>query len=186
MILVASSAACHARPKKELYQGRVAFIHRAAESSYSRKPVFSLAHPYSIGPGQSGASHPDHRDGRGILLHAGIDIHSNPKNLRHQEVRWFILRGQGLGYRTGDRRPSRGILVALRELQYYLVSCIPAQFYLFGARRRRDSYLLGLLRLFLRLFLPKLSAIRVARFNSPRSYGPKKNRCSHERRSAGS
>jgi hypothetical protein len=72
--------------------------------------------------------------------------------------------------------------VALRELQYYLVSCIPAQFYLFGARRRRDSYLLGLLRLFLRLFLPKLSAIRVARFNSPRSYDPKKNRCSHERR----
>jgi len=65
-------------------------------------------------------------------------------------------------------RASGGILVALRELQYYLVSCIPAQFYLFGARRRRDSYLLGLLRLFLRLFLPKLSAIRVARFNSPR------------------
>jgi hypothetical protein len=82
--------------------------------------------------------------------------------------RLLLLWGYMCSHYPTAPKASGGILVALRELQYYLVSCIPAQFYLFGARRRRDSYLLGLLRLFLRLFLPKLSAIRVARFNSPR------------------
>ena len=115
---------------------------------------------------------------------------SNPKNLRHQLERRSTdsccSGGMSSSHYPTAPKASGGILVALRELQYYLVSCIPAQFYLFGARRRRDSYLLGLLRLFLRLFLPKLSAIRVARFNSVRSYDPKKNRYSHERLSTGS
>jgi hypothetical protein len=62
--------------------GQGAFIYRAAESYNSRKPLFSLAHPYPIGPGLCGASHPDKRSSQDILLHAWIDIHSNLKNLR--------------------------------------------------------------------------------------------------------
>jgi hypothetical protein len=109
------------------------------------------------------------------LLHAWIDIHVIIVQIRRiyatncsGALRTPAALGVYVHHYPTAPRASGGILVALRELQYYLVSCIPAQFYLFGARRRRDSYLLGLLRLFLRLFLPKLSAIRVARFNSPR------------------
>src|SRR5918994_1360394 len=58
-------------------------------------------------------------------------------------------------------RPFRTILGSLGNFRYYLASCIPAQFCLFGARCRRNSHLLGPPRLFRR----KLSAIRGAKSN---------------------
>ena len=126
---------------------QVASIHRAAESTNSRKLVFKPTNPYPIGPGQCGTSHPDKRGSQDILIHAWIDIHSNPKNLRHQLERprgspvspvgigtRHVLRGRlwGVSRRWWlDFRPSTGKYgVGLGKLSDYRVGT-PASFPLF-------------------------------------------------------
>jgi hypothetical protein len=56
---------------------RLASIHPVADKAGSRKPLFTSADPYALGPGLRGVFAIDRRIRADILLHVWIDIHSS-------------------------------------------------------------------------------------------------------------
>jgi hypothetical protein len=84
---------------------RIAVIHPPSESKCSRKPLFSFAHPYALGPGICALSPRSRTLGAGTLIHPRIKIRSRLPRRPLLDNR--VNRGRGSTRSTARRRLLR-------------------------------------------------------------------------------